>query len=69
MPGEAELRLRDRLSRLGGVTLLRGTRLSGELDRLQRQLERIREEPSAEEIWQSVELARHQERPYTLDYD
>jgi acetyl-CoA carboxylase carboxyl transferase subunit alpha len=68
VPGEAELRLRDRLSRLGGVTLLRGTRLAGELDRLQRQLDRIREEPSAEEIWQSVELARHQERPYTLDY-
>src|SRR4029077_9899305 len=27
-----------------------------------------REEPSAEEIWQSVELARHADRPYTLDY-
>ena len=25
-------------------------------------------EPSDEEIWRSVELARHQERPYTLDY-
>ena len=50
------------------MTLLRGTRLSGELERLQRQLDRIREEPSAEEIWLSVELARHQERPYTLDY-
>jgi acetyl-CoA carboxylase carboxyl transferase subunit alpha len=68
MPSEAELRLRERLSKLGGMKLLRGTKLSGELDRLQRQLERLQEEPSAEEIWRSVELARHQERPYTLDY-
>ena len=68
MSSEAELRLRDRLSKLGGVKLLRGTRLSSELERLQRQLERLREETSDEEIWQRVELARHQERPYTLDY-
>jgi acetyl-CoA carboxylase carboxyl transferase subunit alpha len=25
-------------------------------------------EPTDEEIWRSVELARHEERPYTLDY-
>jgi acetyl-CoA carboxylase carboxyl transferase subunit alpha len=65
---EAEMRLRARLSKLGGMKLLRGTKLSGELGRLQDQLERLREEPSAEEIWRSVELARHQDRPYTLDY-
>jgi len=40
---EAEMRLRERLSKLGGMKLLRGTKLSGE-------------------------LARHQDRPYTLDY-
>jgi acetyl-CoA carboxylase carboxyl transferase subunit alpha len=68
MPGEAELHLRDRLSRLRGLPLLRGARLSGELDRLQRQLDRIVSEPSDEEIWRSVELARHPDRPYTLDY-
>src|SRR5918995_6266885 len=68
MPSEAEMRLRERLSKLGAMKLLRGTRLSGELERLQDQLDRLQEEPSAEEIWQSVELARHQERPYTLDY-
>src|ERR671919_1391060 len=68
MPSEAEMRLRERLSKLGAMKLLRGTRLSGELERLQEQLERLQEEPSAEEIWQSVELARHQDRPYTLDY-
>jgi acetyl-CoA carboxylase carboxyl transferase subunit alpha len=68
---EAELRLRERLARLASLPLLRGARLSGELDRLQKQLERLRAEPdetSAEAIWRSVDLARHQERPYTLDY-
>jgi acetyl-CoA carboxylase carboxyl transferase subunit alpha len=56
------------LSKLSGLDLLRGARLSGELERLQRQLERIESEPTDEEIWRSVELARHQDRPYTLDY-
>jgi acetyl-CoA carboxylase carboxyl transferase subunit alpha len=65
---EAEIRLRERLSKLGAMKLLRGTKLSGELDRLQEQLDRLQEEPTAEEIWRSVELARHQDRPYTLDY-
>jgi acetyl-CoA carboxylase carboxyl transferase subunit alpha len=65
---EAELRLRDRLSRLGNVKLLRGTRLSGELERLQHQLEQLRTDATDEGIWHSVELARHQERPYTMDY-
>src|SRR6478752_7355666 len=69
MPGEAELRLRERLSKLKSTGLLRGARLSGELDKLQRQLEQVeQEEPSDEDIWRSVELARHQDRPYTLDY-
>ena len=68
MPRDAEIRLRDRLSKLGGLDLLRGARLSGELERLQRQLDRIEAEPTGEEIWRSVELARHQDRPYTLDY-
>ena len=67
-PSEHELRLRERLSRLRNVPLLGGTRLSGELERLQRQLDRIGREATDEEIWRSVELARHPERPYTLDY-
>ena len=62
------MRLRSRLSKLGAMKLLRGTKLSGELGRLQDQLERLQEEPSAEDIWRSVELARHPDRPYTLDY-
>src|SRR3954464_13593304 len=67
MASEAELRLRERLSKLRSLPLLGGARLSGELERLQRQLDRMTAEPTAEEIWRSVELARHAERPYTLD--
>jgi acetyl-CoA carboxylase carboxyl transferase alpha subunit len=63
-----EIRLRDRLSRLSGLDLLRGAKLSGDLERLRRQLDRIEAEPTDEEIWHSVELARHEQRPYTLDY-
>ena len=51
MARDAEIRLRDRLSKLGGLDLLRGARLSGELERLQRQLDRIEAEPTDEEIW------------------
>ncbi len=43
-------------------------RISGELDRLQKQISRIGEEATDEEIWRKVELARHDDRPYTLDY-
>ena len=68
MASDAEIRLRERLSKLGGMKLLRGTKLTGELERLQDQLERLRAEPTAEDIWRAVELARHQDRPYTLDY-
>jgi acetyl-CoA carboxylase carboxyl transferase subunit alpha len=58
-PSEHELR---------NMPLLGGAKLSGELDRLQRQLDRMSKEPTDEEIWRSVELARHEDRPYTLDY-
>jgi acetyl-CoA carboxylase carboxyl transferase subunit alpha len=68
MPGEAERRLRERLSRLRSTPLLGGAKLSGELERLQRQLTQLEAEPTDEEIWRSVELARHPDRPYTLDY-
>lgn len=67
-PSEHELRLRERLGRLKNLPLVGGARLSGELERLQRQIDRIGEEATDEEIWRKVELARHEERPYTLDY-
>jgi acetyl-CoA carboxylase carboxyl transferase subunit alpha len=68
MATDHELHLRERLTRLRSLNLLSGTRLSGELEKLQRQLDRIQSAPTDEEIWRSVELARHQDRPYTLDY-
>ncbi|HEY7002885.1 MAG TPA: acetyl-CoA carboxylase carboxyltransferase subunit alpha [Gaiellaceae bacterium] len=67
--GTAEqLRLRERLARLRELPLLRGVGVSGEMARLQHQIDRIEEEPSADDVWRAVELARHQDRPYTLDY-
>jgi acetyl-CoA carboxylase carboxyl transferase subunit alpha len=63
-----QLRLRERLAKLRHLPLLGGVGVSGELARLERQVERIAAEPSADEVWHSVELARHQDRPYTLDY-
>ena len=68
MATDHELRLRERLARLRSVSLLGGARLSTELDKLERQLARLAEETTDEDIWRSVELARHQDRPYTLDY-
>src|SRR3954452_14760451 len=68
MPGEAELRLRDRLSKLRNTSLLRGARVSGEVEKLEQQLARMVGEETVEEICRSVELARHDERPFTLDY-
>jgi acetyl-CoA carboxylase carboxyl transferase subunit alpha len=63
-----QLRLRERLTKLGELPLLRGVGVSGELTRLRKQIERIAAEPTDDEVWRSVELARHKERPYTLDY-
>ena len=68
MSSDPEQGLRERLSALAGVRLRRGTRLSAEVERLQRQLDRLKEDATDEEIWNRVLLARHQDRPYTLDY-
>jgi len=70
LPGEAEHRLRERLSKLKGLPLLRGTRVSGEEQRLDDQLQTLRADETAteDEVWEVVELARHPDRPYTLDY-
>lgn len=57
------------LSRLRGLPLLRGTGVEAEERRLRGQLDSIsRTDASEEEIWAFVELARHADRPYTLDY-
>jgi acetyl-CoA carboxylase carboxyl transferase subunit alpha len=68
--GEAEHRLLDQLSKLSKLPLLRGTKVTAEKQRLRRQLRALRVEstPTEAEIWEVVELARHPDRPYTLDY-
>jgi acetyl-CoA carboxylase carboxyl transferase subunit alpha len=66
--GEQEVRLRERLAGLSRLPLLRGVRVQGEARRLEQQLERLKRDTSDEAIWKSVELARHPDRPYTLDY-
>jgi acetyl-CoA carboxylase carboxyl transferase subunit alpha len=50
------------------MPLLGGAKLSGDLQRFQKQLDRLQQEATDEEIWRSVQLARHDNRPYTLDY-
>jgi acetyl-CoA carboxylase carboxyl transferase subunit alpha len=69
LPGEAERRLRERLAWLTRLPLLHRTGVSGEERRLRRQLDTMsRADASEDEIWGFVELARHADRPYTLDY-
>jgi acetyl-CoA carboxylase carboxyl transferase subunit alpha len=65
---DQELNLRRRLSGLSRLPLLRGARVEGEAERLEKQLERLQADTSDEAIWRSVELARHPDRPYTMDY-
>jgi acetyl-CoA carboxylase carboxyl transferase subunit alpha len=63
-------RLRERVTRLSGLSLLGGASVSRDLKRFQKQIEQLEAAPTltGEEIWHSVLLARHEERPYTLDY-
>jgi acetyl-CoA carboxylase carboxyl transferase subunit alpha len=69
LPGEAERTLRERLGRLKSLPLLHRTNVASEERRLKKQLDSIsRVDASEDEIWEFVELARHPERPYTLDY-
>ncbi|HEX7525329.1 MAG TPA: hypothetical protein VF327_03430, partial [Gaiellaceae bacterium] len=59
---DQELNLRRRLSGLSRLPLLRGARVEGEAERLEKQLERLKADTSDEAIWHSVELARHVDR-------
>jgi acetyl-CoA carboxylase carboxyl transferase subunit alpha len=69
LAGEPERRLRERLSRLRSLPLLQRTGVAAEERRLRGQLDSMsRADASEDEIWAFVELARHPDRPYTLDY-
>jgi acetyl-CoA carboxylase carboxyl transferase subunit alpha len=69
MPRDIELRLKDRLAKLRNLRLP-GAGVSDEVRRVEQQLSELEagDEQSVEEIWRSVEFARHPDRPYTLDY-
>ena len=63
-----QLRLRERLAKLGELPASPRVPDAGEMARLRRQIDRIAAEPTEDEVWRAVQLARHKERPYTLDY-
>jgi acetyl-CoA carboxylase carboxyl transferase subunit alpha len=69
LAAEAERSVWERLGRLKHLPLLHRTNVDGEERRLREQLDSIsRSDASEDEIWAFVELARHPDRPYTLDY-
>jgi acetyl-CoA carboxylase carboxyl transferase subunit alpha len=62
--------MREQLAKLRSLPLLHRTGVGAEERRLRSQLDSImsKADASEEEIWGFVELARHADRPYTLDY-
>ena len=48
---DQEVNLRHRLSGLSRLPLLRGARVDGEAERLERQLERLKADTTDESIW------------------
>jgi acetyl-CoA carboxylase carboxyl transferase subunit alpha len=69
LAGERERRLREQLSRLRSLPLLHRIGVAAEERRLQGQLDSLSHpDASEDEIWGFVELARHVDRPYALDY-
>jgi acetyl-CoA carboxylase carboxyl transferase subunit alpha len=60
-----EAALEKKLAELKKLSLDAGLDLGDEIARLE---ERVRTGAAAEEVWKKVELARHPERPYALDY-
>jgi acetyl-CoA carboxylase carboxyl transferase subunit alpha len=68
MNREPELRLRERIGNLRRLRLLGGAGVSAEVEKLEQQLADLDAKPTTEDVWQAIKLARHDERPYTLDY-
>lgn len=61
--------LEEKLAGLRRYTEQEGVDLSDQIARLERELERLRREIFSKlSSWQRVQLARHPDRPYTLDY-
>jgi len=62
------LRLLQRLQELRNLPALPGVNYSEEIRRIQDRLEGLKTRDTSESAWRTVQLARHQERPQTLDY-
>ncbi|MBC7293020.1 MAG: acetyl-CoA carboxylase carboxyl transferase subunit alpha, partial [Thermoleophilia bacterium] len=62
------LRLLQRLQELRNLPSLPGVSYSEEIRKVQERLEALRLRESSPKAWDIVQLARHQERPQTLDY-
>ncbi len=60
--------LRQRLSELGRLPLMPGVHLSEEIEKLQARLKSLQRESRRHDVWVTVEIARHKERPRTRDY-
>ncbi|RKY58442.1 MAG: acetyl-CoA carboxylase carboxyl transferase subunit alpha, partial [Candidatus Latescibacterota bacterium] len=61
--------LEEKLAGLRRYAEQEGVDLSDQIARLERELERLRREVFSKlSPWQRVQLARHPDRPYTLDY-
>jgi len=57
--------LRKKITELKELVLKSGIKTSGELEQLEGKIQAV---SNTETIWKQVELARHPERPYSLDY-
>ncbi|MFH1834359.1 MAG: acetyl-CoA carboxylase carboxyltransferase subunit alpha [bacterium] len=62
------LRLLQRLQELRNLSVLPGVSYSEEVKKIQDRLEALKNRDVSEAAWNTVQIARHQERPQTLDY-
>lgn len=62
------LRLLQRLQELRSLPALPGVGYTEEIKNIQKRLEALRNQDAPNNAWKVVQLARHQERPQTLDY-
>jgi acetyl-CoA carboxylase carboxyl transferase subunit alpha len=65
--GEA-MRLLKRLQELSSLPSLPGVSYSEEIKKIQARLDALRNRTTSDAAWKVVQIARHQERPQTLDY-
>ncbi len=62
------LRLLQRLQELRNLPALTGVSYSEEIKKIQDRLDSLKSHSSSRAAWEAVQLARHQDRPQTLDY-